>query len=200
MTGLKAIQRHIGVPADGKWGPITAAAVAKALGMGEAAPPTSSPHILDALGVGRAGAIRTISDEGLALIKEFEGCKLTAYRDPVGVLTIGYGSTGPHVKPGLTITQDQADELLRQDVARFEVAVADMAKVATDNQFSAMVSLAFNIGAEALRKSTLLRKHNAGDYRGAQGEFARWKYAGDKVLPGLVRRRAAEAALYGRAA
>ena len=111
----------------------------------------------------------------------------------------GYGSTGPHVKPGLTITEAQAEELLRQDVARFEVAVADMAKVATDNQFAAMVSLAFNVGAEALRKSTLLRKHNAGDYTGARAEFARWKFAGGKVLGGLVRRRAAEAKLYGTA-
>ena len=155
--------------------------------------------LLDALGVQRDAQIRTINAAGIALIKEFEGLRLTAYRDPVGVLTIGYGSTGPHVKPGLTITEAQAEELLRQDVARFEVAVADMAKVATDNQFAAMVSLAFNVGAEALRKSTLLRKHNAGDYTGARAEFARWKFAGGKVLGGLVRRRAAEAKLYGTA-
>jgi len=156
-------------------------------------------NLLDAFGVGRA-VERKINDAGLALIKQFEGCELRAYRDPVGVLTIGYGHTGPDVTPGMTITQDQADALLRKDVARFEKAVAGMAKAATDNQFDALVSFAYNLGEEALRRSTLLRKHNEGDYAGAKAEFARWVNAGGKKLNGLVKRRASEAALYGRAA
>lgn len=157
-------------------------------------------NMLDAFGVPRADTTRRrISVYGLALIKQFEGCRLTAYKDPVGVLTIGYGHTGPDVTPGMTITQDQADELLRKDVARFEKAVAGMAKVATESQFDALVSFAYNLGEEALRRSTLLRKHNEGDYAGAQTEFARWVNAGGKKLNGLVRRRAEEAALYGRA-
>ncbi|MEN9924067.1 MAG: hypothetical protein RL268_193 [Pseudomonadota bacterium] len=152
--------------------------------------------ICDDFGIPRDGPIRTINAAGLDLIKQFEGCRLTAYRDPIGVLTIGYGSTGPHVKPGMTITREQADDLLRQDVARFEMAVADMAKVATDNQFAALVSLAFNVGAENVRRSTLLRLHNEGDYAGAKAQFSRWRYAAGRVLPGLVRRRDAEAELY----
>lgn len=155
-------------------------------------------NLLDAFAIPRAGQDRRISVYGLALIKQFEGCELRAYRDPVGVLTIGYGHTGPDVKPGMTITQDQADALLRKDVARFEKAVAGMAKVATDNQFDALVSFAYNLGEEALRRSTLLRKHNEGDYAGAKAEFARWVNAGGKKLNGLVKRRAEEAELYGK--
>ena len=159
-------------------------------------------NLLDALGVDRNDIVppapRRINDAGLALIKDFEGCKLTAYRDPVGILTIGYGSTGPHVKPGMTITQDEADALLRADLDRFEKAVSEMAPNATGNQFAALVSLAFNVGEANLRKSTLLKKHLAGDREGAKAEFARWKYAGGKELKGLVRRRAAEADLYGK--
>lgn len=142
---------------------------------------------------------RQINGSGLALIKRSEGLELKAYLDPVGVLTIGYGSTGPHVKPGMVITEAQAEELLKEDLARFEAAVDEMCKVATDNQFSAMTSLCFNIGEEHFRTSTLRRKHNEGDYAGAKAEFARWRFAGGRELPGLVKRRAAEAALYGSA-
>jgi len=156
--------------------------------------------MLDRLAVPRNDIIppapRRINNAGLALIKEFEGCKLTAYRDAVGILTIGYGSTGAHVKPGMKITQGEAEALLRADLDRFENAVSKMAPTATDNQFAALVSLAFNAGAENLRTSTLLKKHLAGDHEGAKAEFARWKFAGGKVLNGLVRRRAAEASLY----
>lgn len=155
-------------------------------------------NILDTLGVPRADFMRRrINAAGLALIKEFEGLRLTAYRDPVGVLTIGYGSTGPHVRPGMTITEAEADALLQRDLERFEKVVAELDPKATDNQFAALVSFAFNLGADALRRSTLLRKHIQGDYAGAKAEFARWKYAGGKVLNGLIRRRAAEAELYG---
>lgn len=141
---------------------------------------------------------RRINAEGLNLIKRFEGCKLKAYVCPAGVLTIGYGSTGSHVKPGMVITQDQADELLRSDLRRFEDWVAANCAPATDNQFSALVSFAFNLGEGSLKTSTLRRMHMAGDYAGAQAQFARWNKAGGKVLAGLVKRREAEAALYGK--
>lgn len=140
---------------------------------------------------------RQINKAGLDLIKRWEGCKLTAYLCPAGVLTIGYGSTGPHVKPGMTITQDQADELLRSDLRRFEDFVADRCAPATDNQFSALVSFAFNLGEGNLKSSTLRRLHLEGDYAGAKAQFARWNKAGGRVLKGLTDRRAQEADLYG---
>ncbi len=159
--------------------------------------------VLDKIGVARdapprAPASRRINTVGLAIVKEYEGCELTAYKCPAGIWTIGYGSTGAHVTPGLTITQAKAEHLLLDDLARFEQGVAKIAPISTDNQFSAMVSLAFNIGLEAFGSSTLLRLHNDGKHAEAQAQFARWNKGGGKVLPGLVRRRAAEAALYGR--
>ncbi len=141
-------------------------------------------------------AARRIGAAGLAIIRKYEGLRLTAYLCPAKVWTIGYGSTGPHVKPGLTITEAAADALLRNDLARFEAAVARGAPKSSQAQFDAMVSLAFNIGETAFLGSTLLRKHNAGDYGGARAEFARWNKSGGKVLAGLSNRRAAEAALY----
>jgi lysozyme len=142
---------------------------------------------------------RRVNAEALALVKRWEGLRLTAYLCPAGVWTIGYGSTGPHVREGMTITEAQADALLVQDLARFEAAVSRLVTVPlTDGQFGALVSLAFNIGIGAFGKSTLLRKLNAGDYTGAQEQFHVWRRAGGKVLPGLVNRRAAEAALFGR--
>lgn len=143
---------------------------------------------------------RSINREGLELVKQFEGCKLKAYVCPAGILTIGYGSTGKHVKPGMVITQDQAEELLRSDLRRFEDCVAEAAPAATDNQFSAMVSFAFNVGCGAFEESTLLRMHRAGKYGSASAQFGRWTRGGGRVLPGLVRRRAAEAALYAKGA
>jgi lysozyme len=139
---------------------------------------------------------RAINKEGLELVKSFEGCKLTSYLCPAKILTIGFGSTGPHVKPGMTITKDQAEELLRSDLRRFEDCVSENAPTATDNQFSAMVSFAFNVGCAAFEESTLLRLHRQGKYDAAAGQFGRWTRGGGKVLPGLIRRREAEAALY----
>ena len=139
---------------------------------------------------------RKMGAAGLKIVKQFEGCKLSAYRCPAGIWTIGYGSTGPHVKPGMVITRQRADALLQDDLARFEAAVDNAAPRASQNQFDAMVAFAFNVGITAFTKSTLLRKHKAGDFAGARAEFARWNKAGGKVLPGLTRRRAAEAALY----
>lgn len=140
--------------------------------------------------------MRQIGGKGLALIKHFEGCKLSAYKCPANVWTIGYGSTGSHVKPGMQITEQEAEKLLREDLSRFEKAVAEDAPNATQNQFDAMVSLAFNIGIAGFRRSSVRRLHRAGDHQGAAKAFLMWSKAGGKTLRGLVRRREAEAALY----
>ena len=137
------------------------------------------------------------SADGIGLIKAFEGCRLTAYKCAAGVLTIGYGHTGADVAHGLTITQDEADQLLRDDLERFEVAVDRATNpVLSQNQFDACVALAFNIGAGAFTDSTLCKKINAGDFAGAAEQFTRWNKANGKVLSGLVRRRAAERLLF----
>lgn len=140
--------------------------------------------------------VMQISKAGLDLIKKFEGLYLKAYRCPAGVPTIGYGHTAG-VAMGQTITQQQADDYLRRDVRQFERAVARLVTVPlTQGQFDALVSFAFNLGEGALAQSTLLRLLNAGDYAGAAAQFDRWNKAGGRVLPGLVRRRAAERALF----
>ncbi len=140
----------------------------------------------------------SLSQSGLNLIKSFEGLRLTAYRDPGGVLTIGYGHTGSDVKPGEHITQARAEALLRSDTGWAQAAVRRDVKVPlTQGQFDALTSFTFNLGAGALGSSTLLKKLNAHDYAGAQKEFGKWVHAGGQVLPGLVRRRAAEAKLFG---
>lgn len=136
-----------------------------------------------------------VNAAGRAIIETYETLKLEAYRCPAGVLTIGYGHTGD-VKPGDKITAHQADVILEYDLSRFAAAVAKLAPRANQNQFAALVCLAFNIGTDALAKSTLLRKFNAGAPNAAAAEFAKWTYADGKSLPGLVKRRAAEAALF----
>ena len=148
--------------------------------------------------VAQTGA-RRINAEGLALIKEFEGLELKAYLCPARVWTIGYGSTGAHVKPGMVITEAEAERLLRDDLERFERAVAKTCPESTDNQFAAMVSLAFNVGEAAFARSTLAKLHNAKAYKGAADEFLKWNKAGGKVLAGLSRRRARERDLYRKA-
>lgn len=138
-----------------------------------------------------------ISETGLDLIRYFEGLRLTAYQDAVGVWTIGYGSTGPHVTPGLTITAEEAESLLRHDVARFEEGVDEVVKVSlSQDEFDALLSFSFNLGLGNLRQSTLLRKLNAGDFAAAASEFKRWNRAGQRILAGLTRRREAEARLF----
>lgn len=133
---------------------------------------------------------------GVALIKGFEKCRLTAYRDAVGVLTIGWGHTGK-VWLGMVVTQEQADALLAADIQRFESGVAELLKVpVTQGQFDALVSFAFNCGLRNLGSSTLLRKLNAGDVQGASAEFPRWNKAGGSVLRGLTLRREAEQKLF----
>ena len=138
-----------------------------------------------------------LSDSGVNLIKAFEGLRLSAYQDSGGVWTIGYGHTGG-VQPGERITQGQAEELLRKDTGWAQDAVRQQVHVPlTQRQFDALTSFTFNLGAGALQGSTLLSKLNAGDYAGAQAEFGRFVHAGGRVLQGLVRRRAAEADLFG---
>lgn len=138
-----------------------------------------------------------INDSGFELIKSFEGCKLRAYKDIVGVWTIGYGSTGDLAYDGNEIDQQTAEALLCEDIARFEEGVQKRLKVkVNDNQFSAMVCLAFNIGLGNFGSSTLLKLVNSGDFKGAAGQFERWSKAGGKVVSGLTRRRKAERDLF----
>ena len=137
-----------------------------------------------------------ISAKGLGLIKEFEGCELTAYVCPAGVLTIGYGSTGPHVSNGQTITEAEAEALLLKDLVRFEKAVNELVKVPlSQGAYDALVSFTFNCGEGAFADSTLLRELNAGKEPNltAKSQLPRWTNGG---LAGLVRRRAAEVELF----
>lgn len=141
------------------------------------------------------------SEKGIALIKQFEGCKLTAYQDSVGVWTIGYGWTQPvdgkPIRAGMTIKQETAERLLKTGLVSYESDVSRLVKVGlTQGQFDALVSFTYNLGARSLSTSTLLRKLNVGDYAGAADEFLRWNKAGGKVLNGLTRRREAERALF----
>lgn len=141
------------------------------------------------------------SEKGIALIKQFEGCKLTAYQDSVGVWTIGYGWTQPvdgkPIRAGMTIKQETAERLLKTGLVSYESDVSRLVKVGlSQGQFDALVSFTYNLGARSLSTSTLLRKLNAGDYAGAADEFLRWNKAGGKVLNGLTRRREAERALF----
>jgi lysozyme len=140
------------------------------------------------------------SQAGIDLIKSFEGLELTAYRCSSGIWTIGYGHTGPDVKPGMTITQARADELLAQDLVRFEQAVDRLIEPAQQQcQFDALVSFTFNCGEGALSESTMRRRMNAGEDLNtvAREELPKWvKGANGEPLPGLVRRRDAEVALH----
>lgn len=138
----------------------------------------------------------TTSDQGIELIASFEGLRLTSYRDPAGVLTIGYGHTNG-VKEGQTITKEEALQLLKQDIQTAEKAVKRLVTVPLNqNQFDALVSFTYNLGQGNLSTSTLLKKLNKGDYEGAANEFERWVYAGGKKLNGLVTRRKREKELF----
>lgn len=129
---------------------------------------------------------------GLALTERFEGCRLQAYQDSVGVWTIGYGHTRG-VQQGMTCTQEQAEEWLVQDSLQAQDAVNDLVTVLlTQPEFDALVDFTFNLGAGALAESTMLRLLNAGDFAGAAGQFELWDHAGGKVVAGLLRRRLAE--------
>ncbi|MGC0930455.1 lysozyme [Pantoea agglomerans] len=133
-----------------------------------------------------------VSNNGINLVKRFEGLELKAYRDSVGILTIGYGHTHA-VKAGDAITGEKADAFLREDLQVAELTVNTNVKVKlTQGQFDALVSFVFNLGSCNFVKSTLIKKLNVGDYAGAADEFGKWVNAGGKKLPGLVKRRAAE--------
>lgn len=152
---------------------------------------------------------RTVGTRGLDLIKSFEGCAkdlpdgtFKAYPDPGSAdgnpWTIGWGSTGADVKPNTIWTKAQCDERFEKEIQHYAAAVAKAIGNAptTQNQFDALVSFHYNTGAIA--KATLTKKHKAGDFAGAKAEFARWNKNAGKVMKGLVRRRAAEAELYGK--
>ncbi|OOF84663.1 muraminidase [Rodentibacter ratti] len=141
------------------------------------------------------------SERGISHIIRDEGERLTAYQDIVGIWTIGVGHTGQvdgkPVTKGMKISKEKSSELLKTDLARFEKAINASVNVSlTQNQFDALVSLAFNIGEGAFRRSTLLRKLNAGDYNGASQQFLVWKNAGGRVSQGLLNRRKREKALF----
>lgn len=138
-----------------------------------------------------------LTPAAVEMVKRFEGCSLFAYRCPAGRWTIAWGRTRG-VKEGDICTQAQANQWLAEDVALFANGVRKLVKVPlTDNQFGALVSFAYNVGLAAFANSTLIRKVNAGNFDGAREEFARWVNAGGKRLDGLVRRRAAEAEMWG---
>jgi lysozyme len=150
--------------------------------------------------------LHKINAAGIELIKRHEGLRLAAYLCPANVWTIGYGHTGD-VKPEHRITEHQADVLLAYDLARFESDVSLLTRgiELNENEFSALVSFAFNVGsdidddskAEGLGDSSLLRKLRAGhDRREVAAEFDKWVHAAGRVLPGLVKRRADERALF----
>lgn len=137
------------------------------------------------------------SEKGIEFICRSEGEVLTAYRDIVGIWTIGVGHTGfvdgNPVTKGMTITREKSREILKADLVRFEKAINTSVNVPLkQNQFDALVSLAFNIGEGSFRRSTLLRKLNAGDYAGASQQFLVWKNAGGKESQGLLNRRKRE--------
>lgn len=135
---------------------------------------------------------------GLDLIKSFEGCRLTAYKDQGGTWTIGVGHTGSDVFEGLTIDQEQADDLLQDDLARTEDGVNALVtcKHLSDNQFAALVCFTYNVGIGNLRASLLLRCVNMGNLNDAAGQFERWDHVKGISNPGLLRRRQAERALF----
>ena len=143
-----------------------------------------------------------INQATLDLIKRFEGLRLTAYQDSVGVWTIGYGTTtragiGVEVTPGMEINEADAEAFLKMALEKFAAQIIPAFKrKPTENQFGAMLSLAYNIGPTAFKKSTCLKRFNAGDTEGAAEALTWFKKAGGKVLRGLVRRRAAERELF----
>lgn len=134
-----------------------------------------------------------------AITKEFEGCKLATYICPAGKLTIGYGHTGPDVTEGMTITQEQADDLLMKDLTVAAKPInLFVSQELTQNQFDALCDFVYNCGSGNFLHSTLLKCVNRADWPGAILEFGKWTKAAGKELPGLVKRRAAEAALFAR--
>ena len=134
--------------------------------------------------------------EGLALIKKFEGCELEAYQCSAGVWTIGYGHTKDVVE-GMTITQEEAEQMLVDELHEYESYIDKYVTVAlSQNQFDALVSWVYNLGPANLSASTMLKVLNSGEYEDVPAQMKRWNKAGGKVLEGLIRRREAEACLF----
>ena len=152
--------------------------------------------------MGSLGLGMKASDQCIALIRHFEGFSAKPYRCPAGIPTIGYGSTRYADGRKVTmqdppITMEQADEIVAQTLVEYEDAVNRYVTVPiAQHQFDSLVDFAYNCGAQNLRSSTLLKKVNAVDFTGAAGEFHKWVYGGGKPMPGLVKRRASEAALW----
>lgn len=139
----------------------------------------------------------TINDKGLSLIKQFEGLSLTVYKDAVGLATVGWGHMDRGMAVGSTISLDEANRLLRDDLKMTEDGIGRLLTVSvTSNEFSALVCFAFNVGLANLKSSTLLRKVNSGDSKAAADEFQRWNRAAGRVLAGLTKRREAERQLF----
>lgn len=139
------------------------------------------------------------SQEGIDLIKSFEGFRSAPYICPAGVATYGYGTTAGVTMNTPPITEDEAEALLARDLLRFERSVSRLCPVPlTQGQFDALVSFSYNLGSGALQSSTLRRRLLRGDYEGAADELLRWVWAGGRRLAGLVRRRAAERVLFIR--
>ena len=134
--------------------------------------------------------------KGIELIKHFEGCELEAYKCAAGVWTIGYG----HIKgvtPESVITQEQAEQMLVEELNEYEGYINDMVTTPlSQNQFDALVSWVYNLGGGNLKASTLLKVVNQGEFDGVPAQIMRWNKAGGKVLEGLTRRRQAEADLF----
>ena len=145
--------------------------------------------------------LMAVSAKGIDLICSFEGLRLTAYDDGVGVWTIGFGTikypNGVRVKRGDTCTLEQAKSYMKYDLIEFEHTVNSLVKVPLNqNQFDALVSLTYNIGSGAFKSSTLLKKLNLSDYKGAADQFDVWVNAGGKRMQGLANRRAKEKSLF----
>jgi len=137
-----------------------------------------------------------ISQEGLALIKKFEGCELEAYKCPAGVWTIGYGHT-KDVKEGDKINKDEADYLLQEEMIEYESYIDDMVEVELNqSQYDALCAWVYNLGPSNLGSSTLLKVLNEGKYEEVPQQIKRWNKANGEVLTGLIRRREAEALLF----
>lgn len=137
-----------------------------------------------------------ISEKGLQLLKHYEGCELNAYRCSADVLTIGYGHT-KGVTEDMVITQEEADQMLQDEMPEYESYINDMVTVdLNQDQFDAMVCWVYNLGSGNLASSTLLKVLNEGDYEAVPEQMKRWNKAGGKVLNGLIKRRDSEAKLF----
>ena len=142
------------------------------------------------------------NEEGIAIIKHFEGFSSSVYKDPIGIPTIGFGSIWDEEGNRLTmdhkpVSKGEAENLLKRELRHVESAITRLVTVPlTENQFSAISSLTYNIGSSRLKSSTLRQKINRRDYHGASAEFPKWRLAGGRVLKGLVRRRKAERGLF----